>query len=1613
MRLASCIMIATLAVLAFCFAPAVDAANGPEQLLLTDAGRAGARAPLTRVLESDENGIVLEFELPALSTEEIEVEGERFHVLAIEGGAVTGRDGQPMLPTFSRLIQIPAEAGLTYEITALEATELSGYRPIPMQPEGAESFVIDRSTYQQAGLIGADPARIGEPAVSRALRVVPITFSPVRYDPARDVIEVASRIEVTVRYAGMDLRNSPVRDHTVIPRSFDQFYRNLVLNYEGPREGQTLGLGTYVIICPNNATVLSRLEPLVEWRTRKGWDVYVATTGETGSTNSQIKAWLQNAYETWDNPPEHVALIGDTGGTISLPCWSYSGGETDHDYTQLDGTDLLPEVHIGRISVESYDRLSLYVNKIVGYESTPYMGNTDWYTRACLVGDRSYSGITCIQIMQWLKERLLDYGYDDIDTVFTSPFTTGMRSSLNSGVSVYSYRGYWGHSGWGTGDIFALSNGRKMPYALSITCGTGDFDGGTSYSEAWIRAGSGTNDPDGGIASVATATLGTDTRHNNCVTYGVWRSIFWEDGFTFGESFTRAKLELYVNYFEGDPSGCAAFTHWNNLMGDPAGEMWTAVPQSISVSHPATLALGSNSVTTTVTTGGFPLADATVCLWKDGETHVVGDTGADGTVELLISVDAAGELLITVTKHDYHPYLDEISIGQQSRFVAYNDHVIDDDASGTSSGNGDGQPNPTETIELRVQVHNFGTQTASGVTGTLTSDDPYVTILDGSEDFGDLAPGTSSWSIDDFDIEIAAAAPSGHVINLELDLESGSDDWHSLIQIPVVGAGLAYNDITLYDMGTQVDPGDAGQISVELYNFGDATGSSVTGTLVSRSNWITVTDSYGAFGNIGAGGTGENTSNHFGISASSDCFPGHLAEMRILLQFSGGARDTADFVLQVGTASSSDPTGPDNYGYIAFDNTDTDYPDAPVYSWIELEPAESGPGTDVGLTDYGGDDDDSRMINLPFTFSFYGKDFNRVTICSNGWIAMGWTDLENRRNWNIPGAGAPAYMIAPMWDNLYQDGTNKVYYWNDTANHRFLIQWADLRNNQGGDRENFEVILYDPAHYPTATGDGEIVFQYETFSNSDYRQQYSTVGIQNEDRSDGICYSYFNRYTPGSATIQAGRAIKFTPLSAQPRGTLSGTVTNASNGGTPLQGATVELLETGQTFSSGADGSYGGAVDIGTYTAAVSHVSFAPDTAYSVWIVEGQVTDLDFSLEDIAPPTFSGTTEHPNTGDTAGPYEISSTVIEYSDLVTLELYYNVSGNGWNAVPMSDAGGSLYTADIPGQAEGSLIKYYLTAQDAAGLSASDPDEAPWESYEFWVLAPLLADDMEAGTGDWSDYVVTDSYENQWHRSEQRNHTAGGSWSWKFGDTGSGDYADLSDGALESGPVTLEGDTKLYFWHWIESETSGSYPGYAYDGGLVEMSLNGGGWAQITPVGGYTYLVREGSGPGPFPAETPIFAGSEGWTRAEFDLTDIEGSARFRFRFGSDGSVGAEGWYIDDVEVIPGGPGQADAEELTLLPTVTALYQNTPNPFGGLRAGTLIHFDLPRSAQVRLEVFDIGGRLVSRLANAALAAGRHQIAWNGCDPHGHRVDSGVYFYVLETGERRIARRMLVVQ
>lgn len=94
---------------------------------------------------------------------------------------------------------------------------------------------------------------------------------------------------------------------------------------------------------------------------------------------------------------------------------------------------------------------------------------------------------------------------------------------------------------------------------------------------------------------------------------------------------------------------------------------------------------------------------------------------------------------------------------------------------------------------------------------------------------------------------------------------------------------------------------------------------------------------------------------------------------------------------------------------------------------------------------------------------------------------------------------------------------------------------------------------------------------------------------------------------------------------------------------------------------------------------------------------------------------------------------------------------------------------------------------------------------------------------------------------------------------------------------------------------------------------------------------------------------------------------------------------------------------------LIPTDFALSQNYPNPFN---PETIISYSLPKTATVRLTIYNVFGRMIRTLVDGSMKPGEHRIVWDGRDNQGRKVASGVYFYKLEAGEFRAMKKMILL-
>jgi flagellar hook assembly protein FlgD len=98
------------------------------------------------------------------------------------------------------------------------------------------------------------------------------------------------------------------------------------------------------------------------------------------------------------------------------------------------------------------------------------------------------------------------------------------------------------------------------------------------------------------------------------------------------------------------------------------------------------------------------------------------------------------------------------------------------------------------------------------------------------------------------------------------------------------------------------------------------------------------------------------------------------------------------------------------------------------------------------------------------------------------------------------------------------------------------------------------------------------------------------------------------------------------------------------------------------------------------------------------------------------------------------------------------------------------------------------------------------------------------------------------------------------------------------------------------------------------------------------------------------------------------------------------------------------------EQPVMVTQYELAQNYPNPFN---PSTTIRFSIPTAEQTTLQIYDLRGALVKTLVLGMLAAGRHQIVWDGRNANGQPVASGMYLYRIQAGSFVQMKRMLLVR
>ncbi len=474
---------------------------------------------------------------------------------------------------------------------------------------------------------------------------------------------------------------------------------------------------SYLII--TSSEFKSAFMPLAEWKIKKGIDACIVCVDSiiasyTGRDDAEkLRNFLTSAYQ---NGTSWVLLGGDEDvvpiryayptNTSTLPensdqqiCDLYFSdvdGEWDLDddgvwgEPQEDNPDIYPDLFVGRVPVGDTTEAKAFVEKLLSYEKNPGNGTTDYLTRALWMSsdqmrDWNFGEGQHNLISQYMPSNF----YQDLTTLIESPTGNAENPVGPNGQTCIEVM----NQGWGI--IGVLAHGKASGFVAKSNSTNGN-------PKSWVSTGSGGGDGHGHLPNL-----------NNQQKYGIMYSISCSqsaidvDKYPFlggepcvGEFYPRVPqkggvaflgysrwgwvgisyqlFEKFLEYLiEGNPghhigvaealSRCAYpsyrdIDYGHNLFGDPEMPVWTEIPESLWVVHPDEVTMGWRTINFSVTSQGTGVGNASVCLALRDRIMFLGETGLDGNLSCEINLDDVGEMSVVVTKPNFIPYVDSITV---------------------------------------------------------------------------------------------------------------------------------------------------------------------------------------------------------------------------------------------------------------------------------------------------------------------------------------------------------------------------------------------------------------------------------------------------------------------------------------------------------------------------------------------------------------------------------------------------------------------------------------------------------------------------------------------------------------------------------------------------------------------------------------------------------------------------------------------------------------------------------------------------------------------------------------------------------------------------------------
>ncbi|TKJ42524.1 hypothetical protein CEE37_02220 [candidate division LCP-89 bacterium B3_LCP] len=1108
----------------------------------------------------------------------------------LDGAQTWGRVGNPLLPHSPvQLLLPPGEEAVSISVETGDLVIIGdGYQiPHRQQPYPLSIGPDAQPTPRSEAVYTSDdpfPIEAAGDLQTQFLAGHGIAYAvtyPVVYRPVSGELAYYPWIKVTVQSRSTEKAQSSYNQMLKRTRAMQERLSGMVQNPQmiptyGP-QAPTDPAGWDMLLITTDAFATG-YEDYVAYKNRSGimttvetvTDIYASYPGI--DNQDKIRNCIIEYYET--HGITYVFICGDDEQVPNRPLWC-NAGYTDHlpgdlYYSGLDGNwnndgdsywgepgeeDLIGEVYVGRSCADTGIEIPNFNNKNMLYQTAPVTSEVEI---ALMTGEDLGWSIWAWEYKEEIRLGSSNWGYTTVGfppnifvgTLYETPGNywsamTDLLPLLNLGPNLVNHLG---HADYGyvmqfytnqITDANFTNNGINHNFFIGYSQGC--MCGGFAQSTDCILEAF-TTIAHGAVAFVGNSRYGwgdlsTTNGPSQHFDRQFFDALFDENITTLGWMNQDSKED---NIWLIPSDNTIRWCYYElNVFGDPTLDVWTAEPGIFYPTYNSVALLGSQTFeVTAISTPG-----ALVTISMDNVVLGQGEANASGVAIVTFDqpLQTLGDMTIMVTNHDMLPYEGTITVIPPSGpYVIYSSSVIED----AVTGNNNAQLDYGESVELTMTVENVGIANAIGVDLTISTTDPLVTITDATEYLGDIGTGLTGTVNNAFAFDVAPEVADEYAIAFILTATAGASTWESYFVIVAHSPDCEYTSNHIDDSATgnnnhNLDPGEAAVIEVTMTNDGSCYTDNLEMTLSLTDPFVTVSSTPVNLGTVSVGGT---ATGNFDIQASASCPQEYTVTIQVDFLDAIGYVGSDAFNVTVGDILYA-PTGPDAYGYTAYDPYDS--PEYPTYEWVEISADSGGPGTLVPFIN----DDQIFRYELPFTFQYYGVEYDTFSVATNGWVAMGIVTEEDYSNSGIPDADGPPNMIAMYWEDLSPQRTNsgKVWIWNDLTENRVIVEYNHIEQYAPtGAFETFQVILYDPVTYPTGTNDGRIKVQYKEMSAT--AQSEGTIGIENATETDGIQYLFDGDYDVHAHPIDQGFAILYTTPASGP--TFEVTLTPV---GTPIQ----------------------------------------------------------------------------------------------------------------------------------------------------------------------------------------------------------------------------------------------------------------------------------------------------------------------------------------------------------------------------------------------------------------------------------------------------------------------------